>query len=293
MGIQGLNILNINNNIHKDYCPLCTSKNIRSLGKLSCQENTNFSTHEVKLKNSPEMWRCLRCSSCFVQNTVDAETAKMLYSTGQAGERWSTEAFTQNKTRNVVDSMAAIFISKGSVLDVGCNTGELLDFAHALGCKTAGVEFSSASREQLVKKGHGAYSTLEEAPGGYDVISAFDLVEHLYDAPAFLQNCREKLSDNGRLVILTGNIGSLSAKLAGSRWWYAQYPEHIIFPSNKFFSEYSGMKIEKWIPTYASKGYQFPIYRIVWGILKRLFRSETYTGLPSIGPDHVLVVLRK
>ena len=288
-----MNVLNVDNIIHNNYCPLCASSSISSMGQLSYQEKINFSTHEVKLNYTPEMWRCQQCLSFFVQNTVDSETAKMLYSTGQAGDRWSAIAFEQSKTRNVIEGMAAIFKNKGSVLDVGCNTGELLDFAQSFGCKTSGVEFSSASREMLTGKGHSAYSTFEETPGGYDVIAAFDLVEHLYDVPAFLKGCREKLAEKGRLVILTGNIGSLSATLAGTRWWYAQYPEHIIFPSYKYLSEYSGMKIEKWIPTYASKGYQRPFYKIVWGVLKGILQGRTYTGLPSVGPDHVLVVLSK
>ncbi|GAB1234057.1 hypothetical protein UT5_04510 [Ferrigenium sp. UT5] len=241
----------------------------------------------------PELWNCDVCLSGFVQHTVDEETAKMLYSTGQAGERWSTVPFEQNKTRNVIDTMSVIFRDKGNVLDVGCNTGELLDFAQSFGCRTWGVEYSAASRAILADKGHGAYSSFEDASGGYDVIAAFDLVEHLYDVPTFLKNCREKLAENGKLVILTGNIGSLSAQLARAHWWYAQYPEHIIFPSRKYFSEYSGMKIQKWVSTYASKGYQNPINKAVWGMLKGMLRGRIYTGLPSLGPDHVLVVLNK
>jgi SAM-dependent methyltransferase len=276
-----------------ECCPLCKAGGIHEKGKLKYRGRVTFSTSEIELAHLPELWKCRRCMSGFVQHSVDAETAKMLYSTGQAGERWSTVAFDQNKTRSVIDCMAAIFQNKGSVLDVGCNTGELLDFARGFGCKTTGVEFSSASREVLAGKGHSAYSAMEEATGEYDVIAAFDLVEHLHDVPAFIKTCRSKLADTGKLVILTGNIGSLSAVLAGTHWWYAQYPEHIVFPSHKYFADFSGMRIESWIPTYASKGYQNPIYRIGWSLLKGMLRGKAYTGLPSLGPDHVLVVLGK
>ena len=161
----------------------------------------------MQVSNSLKNDHCALCQSCFVQRTVTEDTAKMLYSTGQAGERWSKKAFDQNKTRDVIDSMAAIFKSKGSVLDVGCNTGTLLDFAHGIGCKTSGVEFSSASREIIVEKGHSAYSTFEETTGEYDVITVFDLVEHLYYVPIFLKGCYEKLTKKGKLIIFTGNIG--------------------------------------------------------------------------------------
>ena len=288
-----MSIVLVNNSIALDRCPLCKSSNITNEGKLDYQGSVIFSTIEIELEQVPELWKCQQCQSCFVQHTVDADTAKILYSTGQAGNRWSTVSFDQNKTQKVIECMGALMKSRGNVLDVGCNTGELLDFAHKLGCKTAGVEFSSASREMLASKGHKAYPTFEEAPGGYDLITAFDLIEHLHDVTAFFEGSKKKLTEKGRLAILTGNIDSISAAMSGKHWWYAQYPEHITFPSKKYFSEYSGLKIEKWIPTYSSKGYQNPIYKAGWGMLKGLLRGRPYTGLPSFGPDHVLLVLSK
>lgn len=283
----------VNNDYRRNACPLCGSQKLYSLGGVSYASPILFSTTHITISCRPELWGCRDCRSCFVQNTVDADTAKLLYSTGQSGDRWSKVAFDQNKTHEVIKHMTAIFKGKGNILDVGCNTGELLDFAQKLGCKTSGVEFSSASREVLSEKGHKSYATLEESPGGYDVITAFDLVEHLYDASAFLKSCHEKLSAKGRLVILTGNINSLSARLSGSRWWYAQYPEHIVFPSKKYFRENSGYRIEKWIWTYASIGYIFPFRRVWSEILHTVLRQQTFNGLPSIGPDHVLIVLKK
>lgn len=285
--------MQVNNNAILNSCPLCGCSDIYQMGNLWYGEKINFSTHNIELSHTPEMWKCQRCRSAFVQNTVDADTAKMLYSTGQAGDRWSRVAFDENKTHEVIEHMTAIFKNKGTVLDVGCNTGELLDFAHNFGCKTSGVEFSSTSRGILGEKGHRHYATLGETPGEYDVITAFDLVEHLYDVSAFLKSCREKLSAKGRLVILTGNINSLSAAMAGARWWYARYPEHIVFPSKKYFKESSRLSIEKWIWTYAAKGYKYPIKRVLSEVRNSVLRRQTYTGLPSIGPDHVLAILKK
>jgi len=284
--------MQINNNIILSRCPLCASNSIHQVGKLGYRENIIFSTREIELIHTPELWRCKQCLSSFVQYALDAETAKLLYSSGKAGERWSSIAFDQHKSSEVVDRMRMIFNGTGSVLDVGCNTGELLDFASEFGCKTSGVEFSSASREILVKKCHSAYATLEESLGHYDIITAFDLIEHLYDVPTFLKICRDKLSKKGKLVILTGNVGSMGAKISGARWWYAQYPEHIVFPSKKYFSKYSGFCIEKWIPTYASKEYKWPIVHIVSWASKNFLKGG-YTGLPSFGPDHTLIILRK
>lgn len=286
-------VLKVANNYKWDCCPLCKSGDIYRVGKLNYREKINFSTVEVELNSIPELWKCQRCRSGFVQNIVDADTARKLYSMSQAGERWLSKAFDEEKAVEVVHCMADIFKCAGAVLDVGCNTGELLDFALGFGCETSGVEFSSASREVLQHKDHLAYSSLENAPGKYDVITAFDVVEHLYDIPAFVEDCIKKLAANGRLVMLTGNIDCLSARLSRAQWWYAQFPEHIVFPSKRFFSDCPGLRIEKWLLCYAGKWAEFPKHMVLKGMLSGVFGKHAYTGLPTPFPDHALIVFRK
>jgi len=251
-----------------------------------------FSTNEVELNLIPELWKCHNCASWFAQNIFSAEQAKGLYSTGDAGERWSRELFELQKHRNILDTLESISGNGVKLLDVGCNTGELLDFAKDRGCFTSGVEFSSASRKALCEKGHQGYASMEDVNEQFDVITAFDLVEHLYDIPKFFSECERLLNDNGKLIILTGNISSISARLCKENWWYLKYPEHIVFPSRKFYQRFSGFHLEQWIPTYASKGYQCPVRHVISGFVKQFFEGG-YTGLPSLGPDHVLAVLRK
>ena len=269
------------------------SNQIIQIGELAYSGKINFSSIEIELSCIPELWKCHRCSSAFVENILEAETAQSLYAAGQVGVRWPSIKFNQAKTEVAVQLMSNVFDNGGSVLDVGCNTGELLDFAREHGCETSGVEFSSASREVLHGKGHRAYTSLVETPGVYDVISAFDVVEHLYDVPAFIEACIEKLSEQGRLIVMTGNIGSLSARLSGKTWWYAQFPEHIVFPSKNYFSDYSGLKIEKWIPSYPAKNFEYPKYMGLRALMGAMLGRHAYTGLPSLFPDHALIVLKK
>ncbi|KPJ94588.1 MAG: hypothetical protein AMJ53_04955 [Gammaproteobacteria bacterium SG8_11] len=285
--------MKVENSYRWKSCPLCMSSDIYQIGELSYTGKISFSSVEIELKNIPEMWKCQRCRSAFVQNIVAVETARSLYSMGQAGARWPSNDFDKMKTDVVVQIIKNIFKSGGSVLDIGCNTGELLDLAHDFGCVTSGVEYSSSSRAKLASKGHQAYSIAEEAPGEFEVITAFDVVEHLYDVPAFLSDCANKLAENGRLVVMTGNVDCLSAKLSGPRWWYAQFPEHIVFPSTKYFSDYSGLRIEKRILSYAAKSFEYPKYMGLLALLNALLGRRKYTGLPSIVADHVLIVLKK
>jgi len=280
-------------NLHRHHnCPLCASSDISFIGKIKYVRPVIFSTNEVELNLTPELWGCRNCASWFSQNIFSSEQARDLYRTGDAGERWSREPFELQKHRNILDTLESVSGNGVKLLDVGCNTGELLDFAKERGCLSSGVEFSSASRKVLCEKGHQAYASMDDVSDQFDVITAFDLVEHLYEVPRFFNVCKLLLNNNGKLIILTGDISSLSARLCKENWWYLKYPEHIVFPSRKYYEKFSGFHLEKWIRTYASLPYKQSLISVVRGVVSGMLR-RSYIGLPSLGADHALIVLRK
>jgi SAM-dependent methyltransferase len=281
----------IENDLRYEHCPLCSSERVSRVGRIPYDSPTRFSTSEFEFASAPELWHCKGCGSSFVQNAVPEETAISLYTSGASGERWSSEEFQLLKPENQLSTLNGYLKAGASVLDIGCNTGELLDYARARGTKTTGVEYSGASRKVLERKGYDSFASLADVTGEFDVITAFDLVEHFYDVPGFFQRCKALLKKGGVLVILTGDIGSLTARVSKADWWYLRYPEHIVFPSREFFARHSGLRLEKWVRTYASKGYEGSWSQILRQLLGGLVRRR-YSGLPSIGPDHVLVVLK-
>jgi SAM-dependent methyltransferase len=283
----------INNELRHDRCPCCQASDISKVGDIGYGEKVLFSSHEISLQHTPELWRCEKCKSSFTQNILPEDVATSRYAKGTAGERWSRVPIPQQKPLEVVHELTKYFQTGLRVLDIGCNTGELLDFAKSRGCITAGVEFSDSSRIELEKKGHQAYSSFAEIGNRqFDVITAFDLIEHLYDVRSLLASCRDELAENGVLIILTGNINSSSSKLCGARWWYVKYPEHIVFPSVKFISEFPGLELVRWVPTYSALGYRSTPLKMLMGLAKYML-SGRYAGLPSLGPDHALIVLRR
>ena len=281
--------LKVINWFRNESCPLCRANRIRKVGDISYLRPTHFSTTEIELEFVPEYWRCAECGSFFIQNILPEGMAISLYSRGESNARWSTEPFVSRKPANQIHCLAKYFLPGRTVLDVGCNTGELLDYAKSLGCNTTGVEFSKSSRHVLEEKGHTACSVLNEIQHQFDVITAFDLVEHLYDVPTFLRQCQSLLKEDGALIILTGNPASLSARLSKARWWYIRYPEHIVFPSKRYYASCSGYELHEWVKTYASVGYR---HRIGYSIARGIW-DGTFNGLPSIGPDHVLLVMKR
>lgn len=286
-------MIQVNNNLWRESCLFCKASAIYKAGTIHYDQPVLFSSTEIKLLNVAELWRCKNCFSGFTQNAIPDDDMVKLYTHSLSSRRWVNTLFEETRRPEVVKAMELIFGLGGLVVDVGCNTGELLDFAKGLGCKTIGVELSTESKAVLFQKVHEVRASLEDIPDqSVDVITAFDLVEHLHDVVGFLSLCRRKLKAGGKLVLLTGNIGSLSLRLTGSAWWYCRYPEHIAFPSSYFLSRLSGLGLLEAIPTYSSVGYYTNWLRSILGWLMRAPLGK-YRGLPSLGPDHCFYILQK
>ena len=67
----------------------------------------------------------------------------------------------------------------------------------------------------------------------FDVVKMIDVIEHLKLPKDNLEKAFAILKPGGIVTIETGDIGSLSARLAGSRWTYFNRPEHICFFSKR------------------------------------------------------------
>ena len=103
------------------------------------------------------------------------------------------------------------------LLDVGCGRGAFLDVARAHGLHTTGLEPASGSaaiageRHPLISRGVDA---LTPAEGQFDLITLWDVLEHLDDPGQSLRSLRPLLSPGGSLAILTPMMGSAYDRLA-------------------------------------------------------------------------------
>jgi SAM-dependent methyltransferase len=282
----------ISNDWRYTNCPCCASEKMNKVGSISYEFPLYYSSQEIEIERQPELWQCAVCSSSFVQNAIRESDSFTLYSTGNASQRWSNQTFTEAKTALAVQTLRKYLRPGISILDVGCNSGDLLDYAKQQGCTTFGVEYSTESQKLLQQKGHQVFANLQDVTTQFQVITAFDLVEHLYDFTGFLQWCLKHLTSDGVLVILTGDIQSPPAKLLGSGWWYVSFPEHIVFPARNYFQSSQDWTIAEWKPTYASPWYKKPVLLSLKFAVKLFMQGHKYRGLPSFVPDHILAVLK-
>jgi SAM-dependent methyltransferase len=252
----------ITNNIRTDTCPCCKSRSIFKVGTIKYAKNTTYSSTKIVLTEIPELWRCNECQSCFTQNRVSEADSISLYS---LGDSWSSESFLNYKTQATVDLIDSLVKPNCKMLDIGCANGAMLDHAKQRGAITFGLEYSRANLDELRRKQHIAYSDWSQVDERFDIIAAFDVVEHLYNLESFLDYCFSHLSDDGVLVLMTGDINSWSAKVGNTKWWYVRYSEHILFPSLDYFATLCNFKIVTTVKTYPNRLDKYsPIVNFLW-----------------------------
>ena len=98
-----------------------------------------------------------------------------------------------------------------NVLDVGGGEGGFLDLARKRGLETVGVELNRAAAERAAAKGHHIISKLleqvgvDEVGGGVDLLTMFQVVEHVPDPVQFTRDAARLVSSGGFIVISVPN----------------------------------------------------------------------------------------
>lgn len=123
------------------------------------------------------------------------------------------------------------------LLDMGCATGIFMRQAQDQGFAVSGLDASAYAVAQAQKTfPHqvklGTLTTVKFPPRSFDLITLFDVFEHLHDPQKDLARCRHLLRSGGLLVINTGNTNSFLAKIEGLKWHFFIPPQHLYFYSD-------------------------------------------------------------
>lgn len=131
------------------------------------------------------------------------------------------------------------YVSGGRLLDVGCSSGFFIETAIKHGFDAYGMEFSKQAIKQAKPEiqdriTNGDINLIRESgKGEFDIIVAFDVIEHTHDPVRFLIDLQEVLSPGGWLILSTPDTGHFLRYLMGSRWPMLQPLQHTFLFSKQ------------------------------------------------------------
>ena|SRR3989344_3814760 len=184
-----------------------------------------------------------RCPSCgFIFTTSIPETTAPLYSQDYfqgATKGFGYVDYDRDKSpmrrtfERYLDEIERYASNKGRLLDVGAATGYFLELAAKHGWQTHGIEISEYAASVARAKGlavrTGTLETVEVPQSSCDVVTLWDVIEHVPDPKAALRRIHSLLRPGGLLAINTPDGTSLLAKLLKARWHLVVPPEHLFF----------------------------------------------------------------
>ncbi len=211
-------------------CPVCDSEKQTSL--LTCKDHTV----------SKADFHIVVCSSCGFTFTsprpADHELGKYYESEEYISHSNTSKGLvsrlyqmvrkhTLGKKLQLINSEG----KKGSLLDIGCGTGEFQNTVQQDGWKTIGIEPSPSARKQGIE--NYKLDVREEPelnnlpPKSFDVITMWHVMEHVPHLRERVNKLHELLKDDGVLFVAVPNRSSHDAAYYKENWAAYDVPRHL------------------------------------------------------------------
>jgi 2-polyprenyl-3-methyl-5-hydroxy-6-metoxy-1,4-benzoquinol methylase len=196
-------------------CLLCSSGNIarqdeltgselRALWRVVGREFTSTAFAPIGETTRVSLFRCEACGFRFYDPALTG--SGKFYEELMAGEYYA-----ENRPEFGFTLRFANLRSLKTVLDVGGGEGGFLDLARQNGLQTFGVELNQAAAARAAAKGHRTINkslhdvNLKELDGGVDLLTLYQVVEHVPDPLRFVRDATRLVRDNGFIAISVPN----------------------------------------------------------------------------------------
>ncbi|MFC3879977.1 class I SAM-dependent methyltransferase [Algoriphagus namhaensis] len=252
-------------------CPLCSTKEIRSVKTII--------DHAV----SQESFQVLECTSCRLLFTSPRPLANEIGPYYEFDEYYSHSddaggliptIYQQVKQYSIKQKIKQLnqFVTKGTLLDYGCGTGEFILQASKQEWSAFGIEPNDKARAiASTKLKEKVYASLQQLIKGlkFDVITLYHVLEHIHELDDTVNKLLSHLNPGGYIFIAVPNPESPDAQLYKEYWAGWDVPRHLYHFTHQAmmtFGEKFGLehieskplKFDSFYVSLLSEGYQSP-----------------------------------
>jgi SAM-dependent methyltransferase len=265
-------------------CPACGEAQRRSCGAIP-ERYYLFGAEKLPTPRSGiQLYACAQCALVYKSPVPDPAFLSGLFER-QMGSKWLAPHDYANEVATLRrHCMRPDF----DLLDVGAAGGDLLAACAAAGVQGRRSALDVARYPGLERSLNGEFikgfldsPSLAWSGQPYDVVTAFDVLEHLNRPFDAFANLRALVKPGGLVLIETGDADSeWPARYGIRRWWYARLIEHHVFWSRRSLAHSAagqGMEILEWQEVRHKSRSQLGAAQVVRDLLK--------TGLYRLMPD--------
>jgi 2-polyprenyl-3-methyl-5-hydroxy-6-metoxy-1,4-benzoquinol methylase len=219
--------------------------------RLACNLCGSGEARPLYVIDGYDIVRCAGCGLAYVAEPVTAEQLQAYYGkayfTGGQDKGYADYFANRDKRkahyRSLLPALRRHLRSpQPRVLDVGCAAGFFLEVVREAGWSGKGVELSAfAAGHARTERGLDVFTgTLAQAgfaDQSFDLVTLWDVIEHLTDPRAEIEHAHRVLRPEGLLAISTGDLGGATARIYGKRWALLAPPGHLFYFSRDTLGE--------------------------------------------------------
>lgn len=208
-------------------CPICSSKTWESVFEVT--------DHAIS-KESFQLKKCWECELVVTSPQPEADKLSRFYQSdnyishsGKSNNIINSVYLQARKIslgwkQNIIANQQSI----GSILDVGCGTGEFLQRMKSSGWQVSGIEPIDTARKKAAQiLNQTIHESLENTIGEFDVITLWHVLEHLPNLNESMEKIHKLLKPKGSLIIAVPNHNSQDAKTYKKFWAAYDTPRHL------------------------------------------------------------------
>tara|TARA_B100000508_G_scaffold141097_1_gene146961 strand:- start:53579 stop:54442 length:864 start_codon:yes stop_codon:yes gene_type:complete len=178
--------------------------------------------------------KCKNCSFVFAQK-IPTEQELIEHYQGY-GRNDYLSPLTIKRYEELLDRFES-FRKTNKILDVGAGIGYFLEVAKKKGWEVYGTEYTDEAvnicRDKGIQVEQGKLDPSKYDKGSFDVITSFEVLEHINNPVEEINNFKSLLRSGGLVYLTTPNFNSLLRYRLKSDYNVIVYPEHLSYYTPK------------------------------------------------------------